>query len=129
MEERGVKVNHSTLNRWVSTTHLPWLWRLKNKRAMTTSWRIDKTCIKVKGERLDINRAVDKSGDTVDFMLPERRDEAAATAFFKQAIDANGFLNKVVMDKSGANYAGLENINRLLMLAGLLSFIEVCQVQ
>src|SRR5664280_1716893 len=65
----------------------------------------------------------------VDFMLPKRRYEAAATAFFKQAIDTNGFLNKVVMDISGANYAGLENINRLLMLAGLLSFIEICQVQ
>jgi len=29
---------------------------------------------------------------------------------------------------SGANYAGLENINMLLMLASLLSFIEICQV-
>lgn len=33
------------------------------------------------------------------------------------------------MDKSGANYAGLENINILLMLAGLLSFIEIFQVK
>jgi uncharacterized membrane protein len=31
------------------------------------------------------------------------------------------------MDKSGANYAGLENINMLLMLAGLISFIEICR--
>ena len=95
---------------------------------MTTSWRIDKTYIKVKGEWVYLYRAVDKSGDTVDFMLSERRDEAAATAFFKQAIDANGFLNKVVMDKSGANYAGLENINMSLMLAGLISFVEILQV-
>ena len=69
-----------------------------------------------------------KSGDTVDFMLSERRDEAAAAAFFKQTIDANGFPNKVVMDKSGANYEGLENINMLLMLAGLISFVEILQV-
>jgi transposase-like protein len=34
-----------------------------------------------------------------------RRDEDAATAFFKQAINNNGFPDKVVMDKSGANYA------------------------
>ena len=33
------------------------------------------------------------------------------------------------MAKSGANYAGLESINRLLLLAGLLSFIEICQVR
>jgi transposase-like protein len=36
------------------------------------------------------------------------RDEDAATAFFKQAINNNGFPDKVVMDKSGANYAGLQ---------------------
>jgi hypothetical protein len=40
-------------------------------------------------------------------MLSERRDEEAATAFFKQAINNNGFPDKVVMDKSGANYASL----------------------
>jgi hypothetical protein len=32
-------------------------------------------------------------------MLSERRDEDAATAFFKQAINNNGFPDKVVMDK------------------------------
>lgn len=74
-------------------------------------------------------RAIDKFGDTVDFMLSEKRDEAAATAFFKQAIDANGFPHKVVMDKSGANYAGLENINLLLLLAGLISFVEIVQIK
>jgi len=42
-------------------------------------------------------RAVDKFGDTIDFMLSERRDEEAATAFFKQAINSNGLPEKVVM--------------------------------
>jgi hypothetical protein len=37
-----------------------------------------------------------KIGDTLDFMLSERRDEDAATAFFKQAINNNGFPDKVV---------------------------------
>ena len=101
----------------------------KIKRAVATSWRMDETYIKVKGEWVYLYRAVDKFGDTFDFMLSENRDQAAATAFFKQAIDANGFPNKVVMDKSGANYAGLENINMLLMLAGLISFVEILQVK
>ena len=51
--------------------------------------------------------AVDAGHDTVDFMLSEKRDEAAATLFFKQAINNNGFPKKVVMDKSGANFVGL----------------------
>jgi putative transposase len=58
-------------------------------------------------------------------MLSERRDEEAATAFFKQAINNNGFPDKVVMDKSGANYAGLANINLLLILAyALFQFLQ-----
>jgi hypothetical protein len=32
------------------------------------------------------------------------------------------------MDKSGANYVGLENINFLLMLAGLISFVKYSQL-
>ena len=67
---------------------------------------MDETYIKVKGEWVYLYRAVDKFGDTVDFMLSVKRDEAAATAFFKQAIDNNGFPKKVVMDKSGATPLG-----------------------
>ena len=88
-----------------------------------------KPTLKSKAQWVYLYRAVDKFGATIDFMVSGHRDEAAATALFKQAIDANGFPSKVVMDKSGANYAGIENINMLLMLAGLICFIEICQVK
>ena len=42
-------------------------------------------------------------------MLSEHCDEAANNVFFKQAVDTNGFLDKVIMDKSGANYARLRS--------------------
>ena len=128
MAERGVKVDHATLNWWV-IDYAPLIAAeaKKRKRPVASSWRIDETYVKIKGQWTYLYRAVDKFGNTIDFMLSEHRDQAAATAFFKQAIDANGFPNKVVMDKSGANYAGLENINLLLMLAGLLSFMEICR--
>jgi len=130
MEERGVKVDHATLNRWV-VDYSPSIaaQAKKCKRAVATSWRTDETYVKVKGKWVYLYRAVDKFGDTVDFMLSKQREEMAATTFFKQAINNNGFPHKVVMDKSGANYAGLENINMLLMLAGLISFVEIIQVK
>ena len=56
-------------------------------------------------------RAVDRDGQTIDFMLSERRDMPAARRFFKQAIGANGVPERVVIDKSGANLAGLEKVN------------------
>ena len=89
---------------------------------------MDETTLRVKDPWFYLYRAVDIFGDTVDFMLSEHRDETAAGAFFKQAIDANGFPSKVVMDKSAAIYAGLENIIFLLMLAGLISFVEILRI-
>jgi putative transposase len=129
LAERGVSVDHATLNRWVIKYSASLaLEAKKRKRSVTTSWRLDEMYIKVKGQWGYLYRAVDQCGDTIDFMLSEHRDEAAATAFFRQAIDGSGLPHKVVMDKSGANQAGLENMNCLLMLAGLISFIEICQV-
>jgi putative transposase len=64
----------------------------------------------VKGQWTYRYRAIDQYGNTVDFMVSERRDEVATVAFFKQTIDHNGLPSKLVIDKSGANNAGLENI-------------------
>ena len=80
----------------------------KSKREVVCSWRMDETYIKVKGQWIYLYRAINKFGDTVDFMLSERRDEAAAIAFFNQAVGTNGFPSKVVMDKSGTNCAGFK---------------------
>jgi len=124
-------VDHATLNRWVVRySPLIALAAKSRKRTVASSWGMDETTIIIKGEWVYLYRVVDKFGDTVDFMLSERRDEAAATAFFKQAIDGNGLPEKVLMDKSGANLAGLENINVLLVLAGLLCLmVDICQVK
>jgi len=65
------------------------------------------------------------SGFTYEFEM----DEDAATAFFKQAINENGFPDKVIMDKSGANYAGLTNIILLLILTGFATLIDICQIK
>lgn len=80
-------------------------------RYLPISWRMDETYIKVKGQWLYLYRAVDKEGQTVDFMLSEKRDEPAARAFFNKAIGSSGLPDKVTMDKSGANKAGIDTIN------------------
>lgn len=58
-------------------------------------------------------RAVDRDGQTLGFMLPERRDLAVARLFFRQAIGSNGVPDRVVIDKSGANLAGLQAVNAI----------------
>ena len=66
-----------------------------------------------------------RKGKPFDFMLSERRDEAAATAFFVKAIGNNGWPDKVVIDKSGSNTAGLFNMNCLLVMCGWCWLITV----
>jgi transposase-like protein len=112
MGERGISVDHSTVHRWAIKL-LPVLekafWR--SKRKVGRSWRMDETYVKVKGEWKYLYRAVDKSGDTVDFLLRAHRDKAAARMFFEQAIERNEEPEKVTIDKSGSNIPALEAMN------------------
>jgi putative transposase len=112
MEERGVSVGHSSINRW-TIRFLPLIEKMarKHKRPIGSSWRMDETYIKVKGVWKYLYRAVDKHGKTVDFLLTAKRDMAAAKRFFDKAIGANGDPDKVAMDKSGANKAAIDAIN------------------
>ena len=82
MEERGVFVDHSSINRW-AIRFLPLLEKVfrKHKRPVGGSWRMDETYIKVKGVYKYLCRAVDKEGKTVYFLLTARRDKAAAMRF------------------------------------------------
>ena len=49
------------------------------------SWYVDETYIKVDGRWRYLYRAIDRSGALVDVMFSERRDMAAAKAFFRSA--------------------------------------------
>lgn len=113
MHERGFSVDHSTINRWVLhySPQLEAAFRLKKKR-VGKRWRMDETYIKVKGQWKYYYRAVDKQGQTIDFLLTAKRDAKAALRFFKKAINENGKPSLVNIDQSGANTAGLKQVNR-----------------
>ncbi|MBM3757992.1 MAG: DDE-type integrase/transposase/recombinase [Acidobacteria bacterium] len=53
---------------------------------MGDSWRMDETCVKVRGEWMYLYRAVDKAGKTVDSLLSQHRDVNAAKAFLRKAM-------------------------------------------
>ncbi len=78
-----------------------------DKPAVKRSWRMDETTIKIKGRDCYLYRAVDKEGNTVDFLLTEKRDKKAATAFFAKAFRQHGQPEKVSIDKSGSNISAL----------------------
>jgi transposase-like protein len=47
-------------------------------------------------------------------MLSRRRNNPAATKFFARVLEINGLPRKIVIDKSGANTAGINAINKML---------------
>ena len=80
------------------------------KRPVGSSWRTDETYIKVSGQWKYLYRAVDRAGDTVDFLLISKRDRAAARRFLEQAINLHGVPEKITTDKSSANTAAIESV-------------------
>ena len=130
MEERGVNVDHATLNRWV-VRFSPLIAKeaQKRKRSTARSWRMDETYVKGKGVWQFLYRAVERDGQTLDFMLSERRNKAAARRFFKRAIKTNGAPDRIVIDQSRANLAGIEAINVIRKIKGLGSLIKALQVK
>ena len=112
MAERGISVDHSTVHRWAIKL-LPALEKAfrRCKRAVGKSWRMDETYVKVRGEWKYLYRAVDKEGNTVDFLLRARRNKDAAQRYFEKSIQQNGVPETVTIDKSGANLAALHAVN------------------
>ena len=112
MAERGVLLDHVTIQRWV-VTYSPLLEEAfhRRKRPVWVSWRMDEPYIKVTGEWYYLYRAVDKHGQTIDFLLTQQRDERAAKRFLTKAIRRHGVPEKITLDGSAANKAAIESYN------------------
>jgi transposase-like protein len=83
----------------------------RRKRPVGNSWRLDETYIKVAGQWKYLYRAVDKAGDTADFLLTAKRDLAAARRYLERAINLHSLPVKITIDKSGANIAAIKSVN------------------
>src|SRR5215467_8502807 len=112
MEERGVPVDHATIQRWV-VQYRPLLEAAfhRRKRPVWLSWRMDETYIKVKGQWRYLYRAVDKQGQTIDFLLTEHRDKEASLRSLQKAIRRHGVPEKITIDGSDANEAAIKSYN------------------
>jgi len=111
--ERGLFIHPSCIWRWVQIYGpeldkrcRPYL-RPSNK-----SYRVDETYIKVNGEDKYLYRAVDSTGQTIDFLLTARRDTAAAKRFFRKTLldPANSAPRVINVDKNRAYPAAVEEL-------------------
>jgi transposase, IS6 family len=102
--ERGLEVDHSTLNRWV-LAYAPVIERRLRafRKPHCGSVRIDETYVKVRGQWRYLYRAIDKHGNPVDFLLTARRDLGAAKRFFRKMLEDQPLL---APDRIGTDAAG-----------------------
>jgi transposase-like protein len=90
MRERGLFVDHVTIFRWVQRYAPELNKRMRPHLKMSgTSYRIDETYVKVGTEWKYLYRAVDSTGQTIEFMLSAKRDVPAAKRFFKKLMRAD----------------------------------------
>jgi putative transposase len=75
----------------------------KGKKVVGNSWKMDETYIKVKSEWMYLYRAVDKQGNTVDFLLTNRGNKYAAPKFLGKATSNNACPRMINIDGSGAD--------------------------
>lgn len=111
MAERGIDVSHTTILRWVQC-YVPESEKRWNRyaRPVGTPWRVDETYIKVRGRWNYLYRAVDKHGLTVDFLLSEHRDVAAAERCFTRAVRQHGAPTRVTLDGYPATHSAVAEL-------------------
>jgi transposase-like protein len=111
MADRGITLTRTTILRWVQR-YLPEFekrWR-RYARTVGGSWRMDETYIKVHGQWVYLYRAVDKSGQTVDFFLRRNRDVSAAKAFLRSAMKNTRVPTKITLDAYAASHRAVREM-------------------
>jgi transposase-like protein len=87
MWERGLSVDHTTIYRWVQAYAPELEKRIRpHLRPINDSYRVDETYVKVKGAWKYLYRALDSTGQTIDFLLSAKRDTKAAKRFFRKML-------------------------------------------
>jgi transposase-like protein len=111
LADRGVDVAHTTLFRWIQA-YAPEIERRSRPhlRLSNGSWRADETYVRVKGRWMDLYRAVDSRGQTIDFLLSAKRDADAAKRFFRKAVGQPHTVNPrtITVDKDPAYPCAVE---------------------
>jgi putative transposase len=113
LAERGISVAHTSVFRWV-IKYVPQLERhfREHKKPVGRSWRMDETYVRINGKQRYLYRAVDKEGNTVEFLLTARRNTKAARRYLRKAMRTSGRPRKITIDKNAASVAAINAHNK-----------------
>ena len=112
LAERGVRVDHVTVYRWVQR-FTPLLAEAARpcRHRVGDRWQVDETYVKVAGRWRYVYRAIDQFGQVIDVFVSPRRDGIAARRFFEQAIGMTKIMpSEVVTDLAPTYLVVLEEL-------------------
>src|SRR3954471_22104558 len=115
LADRGVAVDHTTMYRWVQRFAPELEKRIRRHlRSCRGPWHVDETYVQVDGQWRYLYRAVDGSGQTIDFRLSAKRDKKAAKRFFKRALGRDNTRNprEIVTDRLKSYPGALRDMKR-----------------
>jgi transposase, IS6 family len=115
LADRGVAVDHTTLSRWVQRFAPELEKRMRRHlKPCRGPWHVDETYARVDGQWRYLYRAVDGSGQTIDFLLSAKRDKRAAQRFFNKALGRENTRNPrgVVTDRLKSYPGALRDMKR-----------------
>jgi transposase-like protein len=113
LADRGVAADHVTLHRWVQRFAPELERRVRRQlRPCRGPWHVDETYVRVGGQWRYLYRAVDGTGQTIDFRLSATRDKKAARRFFRQALGRKNTRNprEIVTDRLGSYPGALREL-------------------
>jgi transposase-like protein len=110
MADRGIPVTHTTILRWVQRYLPEFEKRWRRYARPIGSWRMDETYIKVHGQWVDLHRAVDKAGQTVDFFRSQSRDVNAAKSFLRNAMKNTRVPTKITLGGYAASHRAVREM-------------------
>ena len=105
LAERGIEVDHLTIDRWVQR-FTPLLAEAARpcRHAVGDRWFVDETYVKVAGRWRYVYRAIDQFGQVIDVSVSARRDTMAAHRFFQRAIGTTKVAPVEVVTDRAATY-------------------------
>jgi transposase-like protein len=101
LAERGITVDHVTVDRWVQRFTPEFIEAARPGRHVPGNrWFVDETYLRVAGKWAYVYRAVDQHGQVIDVLVSAKRDQAAAQRFFSRALRTGTIPAEVTIDRA-----------------------------